>query len=100
LYTSPARPRSIAASVAMRAADAVLAGDGGDRARSIPRPLHGAAAVAGALGRSTAGRLVNVVALDVAGGVQAVRAILNPDRLGHLGPVCALGLRPSARSIP
>ena len=34
------------------------------------------------------GRLITVFMLDVAGGaVQTVRAIANPDKLGHLGPL-------------
>jgi RNA polymerase sigma-70 factor (ECF subfamily) len=33
-------------------------------------------------------RLINVVALDIADGtVQAVRSVVNPDKLAHLGPV-------------
>ena len=41
----------------------------------------------GAIVRDPDGRIVNVVALDVAGGaVAAVRSIVNPDKLGHLGP--------------
>jgi RNA polymerase sigma-70 factor (ECF subfamily) len=44
------------------------------------------------------GRLVNVVALDIRDGrVAAIRAVLNPEKLGHLGPISDLGLRPSAR---
>jgi RNA polymerase sigma-70 factor (ECF subfamily) len=32
--------------------------------------------------------VVSVIELDVADGVvQAVRAVVNPDKLGHLGPV-------------
>ena len=35
-----------------------------------------------------AGRLVNIVALDIADGlVQAVRAIINPEKLAHVGPL-------------
>ncbi len=33
------------------------------------------------------GKLINVVALDIADGeVQAVRSVVNPDKLQHLGP--------------
>jgi RNA polymerase sigma-70 factor (ECF subfamily) len=40
-------------------------------------------------------RLVNVVGLEFAGGVVTrVHSMLNPDKLGHLGPVSELGLRP------
>jgi RNA polymerase sigma-70 factor (ECF subfamily) len=34
------------------------------------------------------GRLISVMALEVAEGqVQGVRSVVNPDKLGHLGPV-------------
>jgi len=34
------------------------------------------------------GRVISVFELDVAGGVvQAVRSIVNPGKLGHIGPV-------------
>src|SRR4029453_3507024 len=41
------------------------------------------------------GRVVSVVELDVAGGVvQALRAVVNPDKLGHIGPVSDLARLP------
>jgi RNA polymerase sigma-70 factor (ECF subfamily) len=44
------------------------------------------------------GRIVNVVGLDIEGGlIRAIHSILNPEKLGHLGPVSDVGLRPSAR---
>jgi RNA polymerase sigma-70 factor (ECF subfamily) len=111
--------------VSLLAPDAVLVGDGGGVARSIPRPMSGGAQIARALHtfygmavdmglrfepaivngqpgfRSIApdGRLVNVVCLEIADGrVRRVYSQLNPHKLGHLGPVSDLGLRPSARS--
>jgi RNA polymerase sigma-70 factor (ECF subfamily) len=40
------------------------------------------------------GLLVNVVALDVVGGrVRRIYSMLNPDKLGHLGPTSTIGLR-------
>jgi hypothetical protein len=34
------------------------------------------------------GRVVNVFELDIADGrVQTIRSVVNPDKLGHLGPV-------------
>jgi RNA polymerase sigma-70 factor (ECF subfamily) len=40
-------------------------------------------------------RVVSVIELDVAGGVvQAMRAVVNPDKLGHLGPVSDLARLP------
>src|SRR4051812_16075829 len=107
--------------VALLAPNAVLIGDGGGRARSLARPMAGAAAVARALsafyGQSEAlgvrlepvwvngqpgfrsldaeGRLVNVVGLDILDGrIAAIRTILNPDKLAHLGATSSLGLRP------
>ena len=40
------------------------------------------------------GRLINVIALDIADGVvQAVRSVINPDKLAHLGPLSPVGRR-------
>jgi RNA polymerase sigma-70 factor (ECF subfamily) len=49
-----------------------------------------------------AGRVVGVVGLDVADGVvQTIRALANPDKLGHLGPVSDLARLPERpRSRP
>jgi RNA polymerase sigma-70 factor (ECF subfamily) len=36
----------------------------------------------------TDGKLINVMALDIADGqIQTIRSIVNPDKLGHLGPL-------------
>jgi RNA polymerase sigma-70 factor, ECF subfamily len=105
----------------MLAQDAVLVGDGGGKARSIGAPMVGAVQVGRALATfyrmgeewgvtlrpavvnggpgfrsfDAEGRLVNVVGLDVEDGViTRVHSMLNPDKLGHLGPVSDLGLRP------
>jgi RNA polymerase sigma-70 factor (ECF subfamily) len=113
--------------VALLAPDAVMVGDGGGKARSIPRPMHGAAAIARAIVafygqieqwgvtlqpalvngqpgfRTVApdGRLVNVTSLDVEdGSIRRLHAVLNPDKLGHLGPLSDLGLRPNVRATP
>ena len=41
---------------------------------------------------------MNVVGLDIEGGrIRAIHSILNPEKLGHLGPVSDIALRPSAR---
>lgn len=96
------------------APDVVLYGDGGGQAPAIPRPIFGREHVGrvlagwiqqgkragvtgdpievngqpGARFLAPDGRLVTVVALDVADGlVQAVRSIVNPEKLGHLGPL-------------
>jgi RNA polymerase sigma-70 factor (ECF subfamily) len=96
------------------AADAVMYGDGGGKAPAIAAPIHGRQRVArfllglgrqvrqtgmrlrvatingqpGALALDPDGRLVGAVCLDIADGqVQTVRAIVNPDKLRHLGQV-------------
>jgi len=98
----------------MLAEDAVAYTDGGGKARAAPRPIHGRdrvtrllasfsrpgggleglavrrAEINGQPGRITvdpAGRVVGAVVLDVGDGlVQAVRIVVNPDKLRHLQP--------------
>jgi RNA polymerase sigma-70 factor (ECF subfamily) len=44
-------------------------------------------------------RVVSVVELDVADGlVQAINAVVNPDKLGHLGPVSDVARLPEDQS--
>ncbi|MEU3525226.1 RNA polymerase sigma-70 factor [Streptomyces sp. NPDC038707] len=96
------------------AADVSLAGDGGGKAPQLARSVLGAENVArllttvfpqltglgvtcephqvngqpGAVFRDPEGRVLNAVALDVLDGrIQAIRIVVNPDKLGHLGPV-------------
>ena len=98
--------------------DVVFRGDGGGKAPAAKRALHGRARVArtliaglralarfgiawrreevngqpGALFFDREGRLVSVMSLDVAEGeIQGVSAIVNPDKLRHLGPLADLG---------
>jgi RNA polymerase sigma-70 factor, ECF subfamily len=98
--------------VELLAADAVFYGDGGGKAHAYPRPIVGRERVGkalqslfkaarlfnasvrfalvngqpGALSFDADGRLVSVLALDIAdGAIQAVRSIVNPDKLGRLG---------------
>src|SRR5919198_1789689 len=100
--------------------DVVLRGDGGGKAPALARAVHGRARVArtligglragarrfggftshraeinrqpGALFFDRTGRLASVIILDIAEGqIQAVSAIINPDKLRHLGPVSDLG---------
>jgi ketosteroid isomerase-like protein len=98
--------------------DVVFRGDGGGKAPAPTRAVHGRARVARALtaGLRTGtrfgltwrredvngepgavfvdreGRLVSVMVLDIAEGqIQGVSAIVNPDKLRHLGPVGDLG---------
>jgi RNA polymerase sigma-70 factor (TIGR02957 family) len=100
---------------ALLARDVVLHGDGGGKVPALARALHGRNRVARTLvawsrqGRRLAGtafrpalvngqpggllvgpdeRVMGVMALDIADGqVQAVRSVVNPDKLGHVGPV-------------
>jgi RNA polymerase sigma-70 factor (ECF subfamily) len=94
------------------AGDVVLHGDGGGKVPAIARALHGRSRVArtlvnwtrtarlggmslrrmlvngqpGAIAVDRDGRLVGVLALDVAGNqIRAVSAVVNPEKLDHLG---------------
>ena len=106
--------------------DVELHGDGGGKAPAIARAIYGRARVArtvtawmrlaarvgditmrreqvngqpGALFFDREGGLVSVMILDVAEGqIQGVSAIVNPDKLRHLGPVGNLGTLLRARS--
>ena len=114
----------LAALEELLAHDVMLHGDGGGKAPALAHPVHGRAKVTrtllawfraaariggvtlrsaevngqpGALVLDPEGRLVNVLALDVADGqVQAIRSIVNPDKLRHLGPTANLGELPAA----
>ena len=102
----------------MLAADVVLHGDGGGKAPALARALHGRDRVArtlrawvklsarllpvtwrrvevngqpGAITFDSEGRVINVMALDVADGrIQAIRSVVNPDKLHHLGELADL----------
>jgi RNA polymerase sigma factor (sigma-70 family) len=96
------------------APDVVFHGDGGGKAQAIGAPLHGRERVArllsgifrrgrflgtslrlawvngqpGAVAYDAEGRVITVFALEASdGAVQAIRAVVNPDKLRHLGPV-------------
>jgi RNA polymerase sigma-70 factor, ECF subfamily len=96
------------------AADVVVYGDGGGKVPSWPQPIFGRDRVArlmrglrqivaelgvtirraevngqpGAMFFDPSGRLINVWTLDIADGqVQTVRSVINPEKLGHLGPL-------------
>jgi RNA polymerase sigma-70 factor (TIGR02957 family) len=99
--------------------DVVLHGDGGGKAPALARPLHGRSRVArtlvnwaragarlggfavrrvevngqpGAIFLDKDGKVISVMALDVAGGqVQGVRSVVNPDKLRHLGTPADVG---------
>ncbi|WP_020132875.1 RNA polymerase sigma-70 factor [Streptomyces sp. 303MFCol5.2] len=96
------------------AADVAMVGDGGGKAPQLARAVIGAENVArvlaaasvlvaridvtfepheingqpGAIFRDRDGRVLHTLVLDVVPGrIQAVRLVINPDKLGHLGPV-------------
>jgi RNA polymerase sigma-70 factor (TIGR02957 family) len=108
------------------APDVVMIGDGGRKGQARREPLHGPERVArfllglsrraekegtynvpalvngqpGAVAYDADGRVAGVFALDIADGlVQAIRSVVNPDKLQHLGPVSDLYLRPD-RGLP
>ena len=96
------------------AADVQLVGDGGGKAPQFARAVAGAGNVArvlasnflwlvrievtlephevngqpGAIFRDRDGRVLITLALDVLDGrIQTIRSVINPDKLGHVGPV-------------
>jgi len=114
-FFAAAHAGDLGALEALLAQDVVLHGDGGGKVRALARSLHGRSRVArtllawarqgllisgavlhqvevngqpGALLLDGTGKLLGVLALDIAGGqVQAVSAIVNPDKLRHIGPI-------------
>ena len=96
------------------AADVQMAGDGGGKAPALARSVIGADNVArvlasifpalvrsgvrveprevngqpGAIVRDRDGNVVSALTIDVlGGGIQTIRSVANPDKLGHLGPL-------------
>lgn len=96
------------------AADVSLVGDGGGKAPQLARVVIGAENVArllasvfprmarvdvtlephevngraGAILRDRDGKVLNTLTLDVLDGqIQTIRSVINPDKLGHVGPV-------------
>jgi len=113
-FFAAAREGELASLEALLAADVVLHGDGGGKVPALARALFGRRRVARTLtawfrqgakvpepelrevevnGQPGAvlmagGGVVSVMALDIADGrVQGIRSIVNPDKLGHVGPV-------------
>jgi RNA polymerase sigma-70 factor (ECF subfamily) len=110
----------------MLAPDVVFHADGGGKAQAIGMPLHGRQRVArllaglfrrgrslgtslrlawvngqpGAVGYDAAGRVFTVFELEVADGVvQAIRAVVNPDKLRHIGPVSDVARLPEKELV-
>jgi RNA polymerase sigma-70 factor, ECF subfamily len=96
------------------AADVQMIGDGGGKAPQFSRPIIGSVNVArviaaavqplvrvgvviephqvngqpGAIFRDQDGKVLNTLALEILDGqIQTIRAVINPDKLTHLGPV-------------
>ncbi|MGI5290346.1 RNA polymerase sigma-70 factor [Nonomuraea polychroma] len=96
------------------AGDVHMVGDGGGKAPAGTKPIIGADKVArvlatvaaplvqigvvvephevngqpGAIFRDRDGKVLNTFALDILDGrIQTIRAVINPDKLGHMGPV-------------
>ncbi|MFI1735093.1 RNA polymerase sigma-70 factor [Streptomyces acidicola] len=96
------------------AADVQLVGDGGGKAPQLAKAVIGAEKVArllgsvfprmaridvtfephevngepGAIFRDRDGRILHTLALEMLDGqIQTIRSVINPDKLGHLGPV-------------
>jgi RNA polymerase sigma factor (sigma-70 family) len=105
----------------MLAPDVVVHGDGGGKAQTVGKPVAGRQRVMrllvglfrrghmlgasvrlawvngqpGAVMYDADGRVFSVVELGMADGVvQAIQAVVNPDKLGHLGPVSDLARLP------
>ncbi|MDO8188393.1 RNA polymerase sigma factor SigJ [Conexibacter sp. JD483] len=123
-FLDAARGGDLDGLVALLADDVVLVGDGGGKARALPRPFVGVAAVGKALAafvrigveqrvtftaatvngqpglliHDADGALAAVMGLDVADGrIARVNSVVNPDKLARLGTRSTLALRPSAR---
>jgi len=104
----------VEALVQLLAANVVATGDGGGKAPQWATPIVGAERVArlfaglgrqmralgvsleqrqvngqpGAVSRDPQGRVINVFVLEIAdGAIQAIRSVINPDKLHHVGPV-------------
>jgi RNA polymerase sigma-70 factor, ECF subfamily len=119
-FFAAAQGQDMAGLVDLLTADAVLYGDGGTKGNGLNRPVHGRNAVAAMLlswfrqgarigaqavptlvnGQPGArfldpdGRLINVLTIDIADDhIQAVRSVINPDKLTHLGDLSPYGLR-------
>jgi hypothetical protein len=96
------------------AADVQLVGDGGGKAPQLAKAVMGAENVArllgavfpwliridvslephevngqpGAVFRDREGKVLHTLVLDVLDGqIQTIRTVINPDKLGHIGPV-------------
>ena len=114
-FFAAVREGDVGALETLLAKDVVLHGDGGGKVPALARALHGSRRVArtlgawirqglriagadisevevngqpGALLLTADGSLIGVWALDIADGqIQGIRAVVNPEKLSHVGPV-------------
>lgn len=113
-FFAAAREGDLEALEQLLAGDVELHGDGGGKAPALARPVHGRARVArtlrawmrnaadvgmevrrvtlngqpGAMTLDSEGALISALTVDVVGGeIRAVRSVVNPDKLRHLGTV-------------
>ncbi|MEA2437936.1 MAG: hypothetical protein QOF65_2492 [Thermoleophilaceae bacterium] len=114
-FFAAAEEGDLGALEALLAHDVTLHGDGGGKVPALARSLHGRSRVArtlrawarqaaripgvalrlvdvngqpGAVARDGDGRVISVMALEIAGGeIRSVSSIVNPEKLQHLGPV-------------
>jgi RNA polymerase sigma-70 factor (ECF subfamily) len=114
-FLAAAEDGDLAGLEALLAADVHLTGDGGGKVPALARSLRGRARVArtlinwlrlagrlrgaswhsvevnggpGIVFRDGQGRLISVMALDIADGqIRSISSVVNPDKLAHLGPV-------------
>jgi RNA polymerase sigma-70 factor (ECF subfamily) len=111
----------------MLAPDVVLHADGGGKTQAVGKPLAGRLRLArmfvgllrrgrllgisvrlawvngrpGAVMYDAEGLVISVIELDIADGViQAIHSVVNPDKLGHLGPVSDLARLPEQPKQP
>jgi RNA polymerase sigma-70 factor (ECF subfamily) len=121
-FFAAAQEGDLPALEALLAEDVVLHGDGGGKVPALARALHGRNRVArtlrnwtrqaarfgfaslhqvdvngqpGAVLLGEGGAVLSVMALDIADGrIQAIRSIVNPDKLHHVGAAATLGASP------
>jgi Sigma-70, region 4/SnoaL-like domain len=114
-FIAAARDGEVEELESLLAEDVELHGDGGGRVPALARPLFGRTRVArtfaawvraaergtgfdlqpvevngqpGALTLDSQGRIIGVMVFDIADGrIQAVRSVVNPEKLGHVGPL-------------
>jgi RNA polymerase sigma-70 factor (TIGR02957 family) len=114
-FIAAAREGEVEQLESLLAEDVELHGDGGGRVPALARPLFGRARVArtlasfaraaargagvdlqpadvngqpGALILDPQGKILGVMGFDIADGrIQAVRSVVNPEKLGHVGPL-------------